>query len=142
MTYGEYAEAVKNTFKTELNAFLEKRGLHPIKHFSDNAVKMGSRGPEIAIYPSSPQGETYKEDDAGTIGYVTVEYYHNEKLEEASIRTATDVYSAILDFMKSQRFGISDRVSTSVLLRVDTGYENNGGLFLLESRISYKYDWE
>lgn len=142
MTYREYSENVKEVFNTKLNDFLKERKLAPIKYYSDNSIKMGSRGPEVAIYPASPQGETYKEDADGTIGYVTIEYYCDENLKETSIRTATDVYSAILDFVKSQHFGLSDRITTSVLLRVDTGYENNGGLFLLESRISYKNDWE
>lgn len=141
MTYKEYIDNARNTFKTELDGFLERRGLAKMNAYVDSFLLVDQKELTIAVYPEAPSGKNYSEtSDMATVGF-TVCFYLNEDMSAESSEKALTYYSALLEFIKAYRFSESDFVSESVLTLMELGEPKNGAFFLIESRLASYCDY-
>lgn len=139
-TYKEYLDEARQIIASRLNTVLEEAGLSPVVRFVTSAFDLIDEK-SLAIYPASPSGETLKDDGHACHAYLTIEFYLDRAAAAASCDLAEKYYTAIIGFLQQERFSEFDIISTSSLLRMDDGFDRNGALFLIESRLNTAMDW-
>ena len=138
--YKNYLDEARQTIAGKLNVYLDSEGLEPIQKFSTSSFDLVLER-SMAIYPASPSGETLKDDGHACHVRLTIDFYLNSDATGASCELAERYYTAIIGFLHEQQFSEFDIISTSSLLRMDDGFDRNGGMFLIESRLSTLTDW-
>ena len=141
--YSDYLSALRGTFREGLNPYLEKAGLPAVSRFLDSPYMIESGDMSLALYPSSPKGETLSQDGRTATVYCTVELFVDDRVDTDSFRKAEELYYALIAFIDSNRFSEFDVVDTSLILRTDAGDPCNGALLLIKSRLStYLDSWD
>ena len=138
--YKDYLDEARKTIATHINPYLEAEGLEPVSQIVGSAYGL-TMDRSLAIYPASPSGETLKDDGHACHVRLTIDFYLNDNATAESCELAEKYYTAIIGFLQKQSFSEFDVISTSSLLRMDDGYDRNGGMFLIESRLMTLTDW-
>ena len=138
--YKGYLDNARETIASKLNMYLAGEGLERITGFVTSAFDLGNER-MIAVYPASPSGETFKDDGHAAHADLTIEIYLNEDATAESCDLAEKYYTALIGFLQEVSFSEFDVISTSSLLRMDDGFDRNGAMFLIESRLSTLMDW-
>lgn len=139
-TYKRYLDGARQKIASELNTALSKDNLSPIVRFVTSAFDLKDEC-SLAVYPASPSGETFKDDGHASHAFLTIEFFLNEDATSESCDLAEQYYTSIIGFLKEEHFSEFDFISTSSILRMDDGFDRNGAMFLIESRLSTQTDW-
>lgn len=141
MTYREYIDNARKTFKEHLDGFLEGKGLHKLNAYVDSFLQVDQKNLSLAVYPDAPSGKTYEETESvAKVGF-TVCFYLNEDMSLESSEEAITYYSALIEFIKANRFSETDIIAESVLTLMEMGEPKNGAFFLIESRLASFCDY-
>ena len=138
--YKNYLDNARQVIASGLNEYLSEERLDPVTGFVTSAFDL-SEELMVAVYPASPSGETFKDDGHASHAFLTIEFFLNEDATADSCDLAERYYTAIIGFLQEESFSEFDVISTSSLLRMDDGFDRNGAMFLIESRLSTLTDW-
>lgn len=139
MTFKNYIEEVRETFRNELAPFLAEKGLSPLKVLA-STLMLERENLSIAIYPTGRKGPTIEQQAKTNRVKFAVMLYCNSDASEKSLVQAEVYYSSVLEFIQSRTFGSTSNLDESILCRMDEGEAVNGGIFLVSANIASQTD--
>lgn len=144
MTYRELVSTLRTTMEG-FNSFLEQRDLEGIHAFVKSSFEVMNEPLSMAVYPSSPKGETYSDDGLTGKAIFTLDLFLNEDATPTSTLLLEDYYSSLIEFVHGLSIdGNPLSIDTSTLVRMDDGEMANAILMLISINLNIQtdYGWE
>ena len=129
MTLRQILEQIQADIVTNLNTFIAstvRDGEEWFRElsFHDDAPRVESDRYFMGIYLSSPDGEVYTANaNMGAVG-VTLDCILDDARENSNVPER--YLSAVIDFLRHRRYGVSSTVTTAVVIRTDLDAPVNG----------------
>ena len=144
MTLRQVLTQVQADLLANLNNFISATQLEGENWFTeltfhDDAPRVDTDRYFMGIYLSSPDGEVYTgTPHTGTVA-ITLDCILDDERENSNL---PQLYlSAVIDFLKKRRYGVSSHVTTSVALRVDLDAPVNGFAVAISATV-YDTDYD
>lgn len=137
----DFMTNVRKAIEDNINDYLAGEGLDPIQRFLASNLELGDGEREVAIFPTSSNGNTFSEDGNSCSVRFTVQFYLNEDATEESFIAIEKYYGAWIGFFTGISFGDFSFISDSVIIRMDDGEPVNGAIFSIECRLSSYIDY-
>ena len=129
MSLRQILEQVQTDLVANLNTFIastedESEDWFTELSFHDDAPRVESDRYFMGIYLSSPDGEVYTANaNTGAVG-ITLDCVLDDARENSSV--PEKYLSAVIDFLRRRRYGVSSTVTTAVVIRTDLDAPVNG----------------
>ena len=140
MTFWQFINEVRETFKKDIPDFCKERGIEPLK-VVNTQFSLTKSGLTLAVFPTASSGSTITSTDGADLVRLTVMLYCNANGMETGVLQAEKYFSTVVQYLQKTRFGESSELVESVLCRMDEGEPVNGGVFLIEARINTHTDY-
>ena len=144
MTLRQVLTQVQADLLANLNNFISATQLEDEDWFTeltfhDDAPRVDTDRYFMGIYLSSPDGEVYTGTPAtGTVA-ITLDCILDDERENSNL---PQLYlSAVIEFLKKRRYGVSSHVTTSVVLRTDLDAPVNGFAVAISATV-YDTDYD
>lgn len=144
MTLRNVLEQVQADIVANLNNYIESTQQEGESWFTqlsfyDNAPRVDTDRYFMGIYLSSPDGEVYTGTaTAGAVG-ITLDCILDDAWENSSV--PEKYLSAIVEFLRKRRYGVSSTVTTAVVMRTDLDAPVNGFAVAISATV-YSNDYD
>ena len=129
MTLRQIITQVQADLVANLNSYIEATELegedwfHTLT-FHDDAPRVDTDRYFMGIYLASPDGEVFEANPDSASTFVTLDCILDDNRDNSNV--PEKYLSAVIDFLRHRRYGVSSTVTTSVVIRTDLDMPYNG----------------